>query len=154
MNNTGYETKIYESEFFSSKNYKIEAIKTELTCQWQPTSTFRVAIKYSYKKKDNLWGNELSNIHTVGPEIKYSWLKKGSINLWAKVVNVDYSDDGSTAIAYEMMEGHQNGENYQWSANVSRKLSKYLQLTVNYNGRKPSDSNIIHTGQLSLSALF
>lgn len=146
--------KQYESDYFSEKNYQIKSIGNNTLMQWQPSNTFRIALTYNYKQKENLWGDENSIIHKAGPEVKYSWPKKGSVNVSAKIINVNYSGDNSTTIAYEMMEGYTDGENYQWGINISRKLNKYLQLTVNYNGRKPAASQTIHTGTFNLSALF
>jgi hypothetical protein len=53
-----------------------------------------------------------------------------------------------------MMEGLRIGENYVWSLSYQRVLSKNLQLSIQYSGRKSGESKIIHTGGMELRALF
>ena len=154
LNTTGFENKTFDSEFFSSKNYDIESFNNRATLQWQPYTIFRIAMHYETEQKNNLLGAEKTMIHIVGPEMKYSWPAKGYINAKASIINVDYNSTSNNAIAYQMMDGHQNGENYQWSVNISRLLNKFIQLNFSYNGRKPSERSIIHTGHFSVSAVF
>jgi len=52
------------------------------------------------------------------------------------------------------MEGLKVGRNYVWSLNYQRVLSKNLQLSIQYSGRKAGDAKIIHTGGMELRALF
>lgn len=154
LNNAGFENKAFSSEFFSSKNYDIESIKNKVTLQWQPYTIFRLAIHYEAIQKENVLATEKTIMHIAGPEIKYSWPGKGYISTKASIVNVEYNSTNNNSIAYQMMDGHQNGENYQWSVNISRLVNKFIQLNFSYNGRKPSESTVVHTGQFSVSAVF
>jgi len=46
------------------------------------------------------------------------------------------------------------GENMTWSLSVQRSLGSSLQLSLNYEGRKPSGLNVIHTGGAQVRAFF
>ena len=69
-------------------------------------------------------------------------------------INIDFSGNTNTSVAYEMLESLQPGKNYVWSVVWQKSLSSFLQLSVNYNGRKSNANNIIHFGGMQLRALF
>ncbi len=81
---------------------------------------------------------------------------KGSTSLRTKGVfaNITYDGQPNTAIAYSMLEGLQNGKNFLWSVNLDRQLSKTVQLTLNYEGRKTGDNRMVHIGRAQVRALF
>ncbi|MFT5673342.1 MAG: hypothetical protein ACI9JT_001989, partial [Polaribacter sp.] len=60
----------------------------------------------------------------------------------------------NTPVAYQMLEGLQAGKNYTWNLLLNRKLNSFLNLNLNYLGRKSENSKIIHTGNIQLRALF
>jgi hypothetical protein len=53
-----------------------------------------------------------------------------------------------------MMEGLQPGNNFTWSIIAQKQLTKYLDLNLNYFGRKSDSSKTIHTGTVQLKAYF
>jgi len=53
-----------------------------------------------------------------------------------------------------MMEGLQPGNNLTWSLNVQKKITKYVDLNLNYFARKTENSSIIHNGNIQLKANF
>jgi len=53
-----------------------------------------------------------------------------------------------------MKKGLQPGKNYTWSLVFQRKLNSFLNLNINYLGRKSETSNTIHTGTVQLKAFF
>jgi hypothetical protein len=53
-----------------------------------------------------------------------------------------------------MMEGLKPGVNHIWSVGYQRLVSKNLQLSIQYSGRKSEQLRTIHTGGMELRALF
>jgi hypothetical protein len=53
-----------------------------------------------------------------------------------------------------MLEGLQAGENYTWNLLFNKKLNSFLNLNLNYLGRKSENSKTIHTGSVQLKAIF
>ena len=47
-----------------------------------------------------------------------------------------------------------NHKNFTWSLIAQKKLTKFLDLNLNYLGRKTETSNTIHTGNIQLRAYF
>ena len=65
-----------------------------------------------------------------------------------------FKGDASTPVAYQMLEGLQPGKNMTWRLLLQRKLTDYLDLNLNYQGRKTETSQTIHTGNVQLRAYF
>ena len=57
-------------------------------------------------------------------------------------------------VAYQMLEGLQAGKNYTWNVLFNQKLNAFLNLNLNYLGRKSEGSKKINTGSIQLKALF
>ena len=53
-----------------------------------------------------------------------------------------------------MLEGFQGGKNYTWNLLFNKKLNSFLNLQLNYLGRKSENSKTIHTGNVQLRAIF
>jgi hypothetical protein len=66
----------------------------------------------------------------------------------------EFTGNANTPVAYQILEGLQPGNNFTWSLLAQKKLTKFLDLNLNYFGRKTETSKTIHTGTLQLKAYF
>ena len=71
-----------------------------------------------------------------------------------KTVNVTYQSDPNNALGFEMLEGLKPGVNYTWTAGYQRSISKKLQISIQYNGRKSELNKVIHSGGMEMRAFF
>jgi len=69
-------------------------------------------------------------------------------------VNVDYSGTPNSAVAYAMLDGLQDGKNFLWSLHLDRQLSRSVQLSLNYEGRKTGENRTVHVGRAQVRAVF
>ena len=53
-----------------------------------------------------------------------------------------------------MLDGLLPGKNYLWSLGFTKRLLNNLELSFQYDGRKPGNSRTVHMGTASLTALF
>jgi hypothetical protein len=53
-----------------------------------------------------------------------------------------------------MLDGLLKGKNWIWHISFDRRLSKNVEMTLEYDGRKSSGVNAIHTGRASVRAVF
>ena len=53
-----------------------------------------------------------------------------------------------------MLEGLQAGQNLTWKLIIQKNLTKYLDLNLNYQGRKSETNSAVHTGNIQLRAYF
>lgn len=87
-------------------------------------------------------------------EIKYNQTEKGSLTARADYIQIAYNDDAASPVAYEMLNSLNKGENYTWELVYQRNLSSYIQMSINYNGRKTPGVNIVHIGGAQIRAFF
>jgi hypothetical protein len=66
----------------------------------------------------------------------------------------NFSGDANSAIAFQMLEGLQPGRNMTWRLLVQKNLTQYLDININYQGRKSETSQAIHNGNIQLRAYF
>ncbi|MBU8891966.1 MAG: hypothetical protein KOO66_04255 [Bacteroidales bacterium] len=146
--------KKYESEFFSIKNFDIEAFIYEIKIRYQPGYQTRSEINYSYSDKKNVLFVENCFINNLGAEINYSVTKKGNLLVKGNYLNINYNSDPNTSVAYEMLQALKPGHNATWNILFQRKIAENLEMNFNYNGRISENINAIHTGSLQLRAFF
>jgi hypothetical protein len=53
-----------------------------------------------------------------------------------------------------MLAGLQAGKNSTWRLLLQKNLTQYLDININYQGRKSDTSDTIHTGNVQLRAFF
>ncbi|HPD54768.1 MAG TPA: hypothetical protein PLI08_12540, partial [Bacteroidia bacterium] len=70
------------------------------------------------------------------------------------VIRIDYNAPDNSQLAYELLEGLKDGDNYTWGLSLLRSLGKSMQLTLNYDGRKSTGSPVVHTGGVQFRAFF
>ena len=145
------------AEYFLNRNFKIESWSIIPQIVYQPNATYKVLTTFRNSDKQNVLieGNgERAVVNDWSAEFKYSSIKKGVIGIKANYLKISYNGDANTSLAYEMLEGLKAGENFKWQLSVQRNLGNSLQLSLNYEGRKPSGLSIIHTGGMQLRAFF
>jgi hypothetical protein len=148
--------KVSQSEFFSTRDYRIEYVRTEPKFSVQPSVSFRATFNYEYLAKENTLpeSDESSGQHKGGVELKYSSVRKGVMSARFTLINITFNGDENTPVAYEMLEGLKPGTNYTWGASLQRNLSNAIQVSLNYEGRKPQGTSPVHTGTVSARAFF
>jgi hypothetical protein len=144
------------SEFFSTRNFRIKYYEVEPRFSYQPGTTFRLSFSYRYSDKRNAadLGNEKAQVQKFGTELKLNKLSKGSLLAEFNYFRMDYTGTVSSAVGYDMLEGLKPGQNFTWKIAWQRSLAQNLQLTLGYEGRKTPNANMIHTGTAQVRAVF
>jgi hypothetical protein len=106
------------------------------------------------KKNSIEFGSEKGSNYQFSINTKYNQTQKGSFIGEFKTVLINFNGNVNSAVGFEMMEGLKPGVNHIWSVGYQRLLSKNLQLSIQYAGRKSEQLRIIHTGGMELRALF
>jgi len=146
--------KTYDSEFFEESNYNIDYIQNKTITTYRVDKKTDLIANFLLKNKKNILGEEKMSSYSVGSEYKHTGQNQGTFMLKFDYIMIDYSGTLNTSISYEILEGLKSGKNYVWSALWYKKISKYLQLELNYSGRKSEENKIIHSGGLSVRAVF
>ena len=81
-------------------------------------------------------------------------VSKSSITAEFEFYDIKYEGTLNTSVSYEILEGLTSGKNYVWSLLWYKQISEFLRFELNYSGRKSGENKIIHTGGISLRAIF
>ena len=144
------------SEFFNNRNFDLQIAELEPKFIFQPSTKFRVSVSYNYKEKLNneaLGGEELVS-QTASFEIKYNVAAKGSFRGTFNYIDNQFISANNASLDYELLEGLLPGTNMTWEITYQQNLSKNMQLSINYSGRKSEESPIIHTAGVQVRAFF
>ncbi len=150
-----YGSKGYQSLSFKEKNYNIDYIefKPELTCQinyfWRITS----AASYATQQNKSILKEQS---HRISFNMETSYNAAGSFSLTSKcsVIKNRYNASANNAIAYEMLDGLQIGNNYTWNFVFQRNFGSGIQLSIIYDGRASAAAPTINIGSVQARAFF
>lgn len=145
-----------EADYTSGRNYAINFYYIEPSFIYQPSTTFRITLdgRNSRKENDAILGGEVAKVNEIGTTLKFNQAQKGSFLAGFKTVIIEYSGESNSALGFEMLEALKPGVNYTWSIGYQRSISKNLQLSIQYNGRKSEDNRAIHSGGMEVRAFF
>ena len=144
----------YKSQYFESRNYKIDALTNEISISYQPGVKFRLSGVYKNIMQKNLSGNEKAENNDFGLEIRYNEINKGNFQFNVNYIKISYNADVNTSVAYQILQGLYPGNNATWTVLYQRNLTDFLQLNVSYNGRMSEDVPVVHTGTVQIRAFF
>ena len=143
------------SENFQARNYALETFEVNPKISYLLNSQTRFDIFYNSTSKENtINGLEELNQQKLGASFAYANAEKISINGEFSFIENGFSGNAFSPVAYQMLEGLQPGNNYTWRLLFQKRITKYLDANLNYNGRKSQASNTVHTGNLQLRAFF
>jgi hypothetical protein len=141
---------------FSNRNYELKTITTEPRLTFTQGTNYRVLSSYQFKKKQNdkSYGGEVSTTNSFNLEGKYNAVNNTSLNGKLTYSNITYDGAINSTISYIMLEGLLPGKNFLWNFDITKRLSNSLELSFQYEGRKPAETRTIHIGRASLRALL
>ena len=143
------------SENFVSKNYNIDEYRLNPKLSYLLNDNTRLDVFYQYANKENTIGNfETLKQQKYGASFAVSKNQKAAISGEFNFFTNTFEGDTNSPVGYQMMEGLQSGKNFTWSFLAQKKLTKYLDLNLNYFGRKSETSKVIHSGTIQLKAYF
>ena len=90
----------------------------------------------------------------MGIEGKYNAVSNASITGKFTYSNIGFTGVANTTVSYIMLDGLLPGKNFQWTIDFTKRLINNLELSFQYEGRKPGEGHTIHVGRASLRALL
>ena len=145
-----------DSDIIEGRSYNIGYWRFKPTLTYQPGTTFRLSLIGDITEKKNAenLGGEEAMLVDFGLDFRLSKVESGTFFAQINLINIDYNGTSNNSLAYEMLNGLNNGKNITWAAGIQRNLGKNLQLSLSYNGRKSEEAKAVHTGNAQVRAFF
>jgi len=151
----GFNDNISESNSYTNRNYNLEVIQINPKISYLYNQNTRLDLFYTFKDKQNtILEMETLKMHVLGANFKFASKQSFSVNANANLYFNEFEGNTNSPVAYQMLEGLQPGTNLTWLLGLQKRLTSFLDLNLNYLGRKSEDSKTIHTGNLQLRATF
>ncbi|MEO5908042.1 MAG: hypothetical protein ABIR50_05805, partial [Ginsengibacter sp.] len=140
---------------FTNRNYLVDEVSAEPSVSYIYKSDFRVSLIYTYDTKKNKTGDlEKAINNQLAAEVKYNVLSNGTINGRFSFNNISFTGDANSTVGYILLDGLLPGKNYLWNLELTKRLAGNIELNLQYEGRKPGNNAVVHTGRVSLRAIF
>ena len=143
---------------FNNRNYQVLQNNIEPSVSYVYKSNFRVGLTYSYTdKKNSIDSMEKSVIHSLSAEMRYNILSNSTLNAKFTFNQINfnaYPGAANTTVGYIILDGLLPGQNYLWNLEYTKRLGGNIEMSIQYEGRKPGDTRIIHVGRASVRAIF
>lgn len=143
------------SENYGSKNFRVTGyvVAPKLSYIFSRNASWDVF--YEYRSKENQIGDmETLDQQRIGTSFTYASEKQFTASGEFSLYKNDFTGSALSPAAYQMLEGLQPGQNLTWRLLLQKNLTQFLDINVNYQGRKSETSEAIHTGSVQLRAYF
>lgn len=145
-----------QAELFKTKNYTINSFKIEPALIWNKSLSTRLSIKSKYeqgKTVEMVEGLKLESKQLV-VEVKHNVATKSSISGKISYTDIQFSGNQQSPAGFSLLQGLNNGKNFQLSIDMDYKLTKKLYLVLGYEGRKLGNSKLVHVFRTQVKAEF
>jgi hypothetical protein len=143
------------SQNFTNRNFELknQHFFPKLSYLFNENAQFDVFYQFSSKENQRA-GFESLQQNNFGLSFTYNNPKAITLIGEFNYFNNQFEGNANSPVAYQILEGLQPGNNFTWSLLAQKRLTKFLDLNINYTGRKTETSKAIHTGSVQLRAYF
>lgn len=143
------------SEDFISKNYDLEGYQIAPKISYLFSKNTSLDFFYELQNKKNQTGNlETLAQNRIGTSFSYAGEKKVTVSGEFSFYENKFTGNEFSSVGFQMLEGLQAGQNLVWKLLLQKNITQFLDINLNYLGRKSETGNTIHTGNIQLRAYF
>ncbi|MEO6230969.1 MAG: hypothetical protein ABJB11_03450 [Ferruginibacter sp.] len=144
---------------FDNRNYQIKQQVLEPSLSYINGTSIRITVSYNYNEKKNTTGyNETSISNSLLTDVKYNVLSNSTIaaRFSYNSIRFNYASGGSpnSTVGYIMLDGLLPGKNYLWNLEYTKRLAGNIEMSIQYDGRKPGNTRTVHIGRASVRAIL
>ncbi len=145
----------YFSRVFADRNLDLRILRLKPELSYRPSGNVRLTARYTYEdKRQQILTKDLAFINDFTGEFALRKANQYSFDLSLSYVAIQFSGESGSPLEYDMLDGLKNGKNFLWNLVFTRRVGKNIDLTVNYEGRKPGSSPFVHVGRAQIKATF
>mgnify|MGYP003639764347 FL=1 len=143
------------SENYVEKNFSIGGYQLAPKISYLFSKSTSWDIFYELQNKENKIGNyEKLTQNRFGTSFSYAGEKKITVNGEVSFYQNKFDGDPLSSVGFQMLEGLQSGQNLTWRLLLQKNINQFMDINLNYQGRKSEFSQTIHTGNVQLRAYF
>lgn len=143
------------SQNYPSKNFEITGHQLVPKVSYLFNKNTSWDLFYEFQEKNNSINTREQLIQNrFGTSFSYSGSKSITVNGEFSLYQNKFTGNANSPVAFQMLEGLQAGENTTWRLLLQKKLTEFLDININYMGRKSETNPAIHTGNVQLRAYF
>jgi hypothetical protein len=110
---------------------------------------------YDLQNKENQLGIQEKLVQNrFGAALTFSGKNKLTMNGEISFYQNKFKGSAFSSVGFQMLEGLQSGQNLTWKLLLQKNITQFLDINLNYQGRKSELSSMIHTGNIQLRAYF
>lgn len=147
---------LYSAVADDERSYQVQRILAEPSLTWLLASSLRITGGYKWEKRNNdrNFGGEEALIQSANLDGRLSHRNLGTLQARGTYANIAYPHPVNTPLAFIMLDALQPGSNWLWYLNWERRISKGMEISLEYEGRKAAGTNTVHTGRMSIRAIL
>lgn len=143
-----------QSENYGVKNFFLESKYIQPKFTYISAKNTRLSTFYKWNSNQNSLGEEKLLQQQLGVELQHQTASKISLQLQYTFFSNRFAGESHSAVAFQMMQGLQPGNNSTWRILLQKNITKYLEANIQYHARKSPNLSVIHTGSIQLRAYF
>ena len=144
-----------KSENYNSRNFNINSLSLNPKLSYLFSKNASLDLFFEYKNQENtINALEILNQKQMGTSFSFNSEKGFTMTGEFSLYNNNFSGNPLSPVAFQMLQGLQAGKNSVWRLFLQKNITQYLDININYQGRKSEKSNTIHNGNIQLRAYF
>lgn len=143
------------SENFPEKNFDVKGYQFAPKISYLFSKSTSLDLFYELQNKENKTGSfETLVQNRFGTSFTYASIKSVTMSGEVSFYQNKFNGNEFSSVGFQMLEGLQTGQNLTWRLLFQKNLTQFLDINLNYQGRKSESNQTIHTGNIQLRASF
>lgn len=143
------------SDRYTENNYEVKGYHLAPKISYLFSKNTSLDLFYELQNKENQMGN-LETLLQNRFGTSFTFVDKNNLTMNGEFSFYQNKFKGSeySSVGFQMLEGLQAGQNLTWKLLLQKNLTQFLDINLNYQGRKSQTNQTIHTGNIQLRAYF